>query len=170
LFPHIHFQTILPDAGGFLGMSDFASIPLFGNQQSGTIPYPVFYKEVETGEKVEHLFNNATISTGGGPISLHTHETLDNYTVESGKTGSLYIVLQAGSGDVQFKIWQSDSVDDVVTGSPVARYTYAGTTFDTSNKISLLDVGDFSAGKYVTIEVTSSSDSLTVVSAFIIEA
>jgi len=108
----------------------------------------------------------------GTPLSLHKLTDDSDYTVTTGKTAKLFLILKSSSVSCQFKIWESSTTN---TASGIAKYTYAGNQFNAGRLITVCPEWDltektFAAGKYITIEVTSSGDSVTVEQAMVIES
>jgi hypothetical protein len=117
-------------------------------------------------------FGGVTI-VNGAPKSLEGLTDLVDYQVTSGKTAKLILILSGvGTTDNQFKVWESAAAD---TASGTAKYTYAGTNLENLGLITISPEWDivqltFAASKYITIEVTSTSDSVRVVQAVVIES
>lgn len=131
-------------------------------------------RKLETNQKPVFLFHEGGRVTQGTPESLETITNIADYTVTASNTAKLILILESNSTGCQFKVWQTDNADDVSTGSPVTKYTYAGTDFDDNKLMTVCPEWDtsektFAANKYITIEVTSTGDSLEVVAAVVIE-
>ena len=127
----------------------------------------------DTDTPIDLTFGAQTVSQGA-PKSLELLTDLSDYTVTTGKTAKLVLILGGNSGqvDVQFKVWESSSAD---TATGTAKYTYAGDKLDSLNLITVSPDWDaipktFAAGKYITIEVTSTGDSVSVLGATVIES
>jgi hypothetical protein len=132
-------------------------------------------RKLETEDKTRFLFHEGGTISQGSPESLEQITDVSDYTVTTDKTAKVILILESNSGNCQFKVWQTDSADDVSTGSPVTKYTYAGTDFDDNQLMTVCPEWDvtektFAAGKYITIEVTSGGTSLEVVGAVVIES
>lgn len=107
---------------------------------------------------IKRLRKNA-ITQAGGAKSLELHMNTTDYAVTSGKTAQVYFLIEGGASGTQFQIIE-DSTADAGTGTVLDSFTGPVLEVDT-----LLTVGPytFTAGKYVTIKVTSASDSLHAV-------
>lgn len=116
--------------------------------------------------------SNAQITNTGGPKSLEGLTDLANYAVTTGKTAKLILILASSSVSCQFKVWESGTAD---TASGIAKYTYAGGEFNQNIWMTISPDWDltpktFAAGKFITVEVTSTNDVVTVIGAVIIES
>ena len=162
------------------GLANQLAYPLWSPSSLGTASgfdgSPIIRsRKLEDTDVVRHLFHEGGTITNGSPESLETITGIADYTVTSGKTAKLILLLRSNTTDCQFKVWQTDAADDVATGSPVTKYTYAGTDFDSAILMTVCPDWDvteltFAASKYITIEVTSGSGSLRVMGAAVIES
>ena len=123
------------------------------------------FLELASGDEMKQLMRDGAVSNGS-PQSLELTSSVADYQVTTGKTAKVVIILESGSLETQFKIWESNSANSA-TGT--TKFTYAGTQFSSSTIFTVPELS-FAASKYITIEVTSSSDSLSVLSAFAIES
>ncbi len=171
--PWIDFPTLLGDDD----LSNLVSYPLYLPQAGTTtaaannVSLLTRYRKLEEGDVVRILEHDAVINQGS-PKSLQQLTDLSDYTVTSGKTAKLILILRTGSADAQFKVWESSAAD---TASGTAKYTYAGNGFDSGHLITVCPEWDvtektFAASKYITIEVTSSGDNVSVTQAIVIES
>lgn len=111
---------------------------------------------------------------GGGTVStdvsLDDLTDLADYTVTSGKTAKVILVLRSATNDTTFNIREGASSGDI-TGT--IKYAYSGAGFDTTALLTVCPDWDvteltFAATKHIVIDIVVGS--LYVVSAMVIES
>lgn len=176
VFCWIPFPSIIPSDGDD-DLANQITYPLYipGSKMilTSTINTIIRSLKLEDTDTTKLLtFDGTSITQTGGAKSLHNLSGLGDYSVTPGKTAKLILILESLTVDCQFKVWESPSAD---TASGTAKYTYTGNEFDGTSLITVCPDWDitpktFAATKFITIEVTSSGDSLEVLAAIVVES
>lgn len=172
MIPWIRFQTILPEDEELANQLSYPYYFPGALADSDGITPIVKSRKLETGDKDIILQSVAATITQGTPKSLLFLGGTTGYTVTTGKTAKLILLLSSNSTQAQFKVWESSIVD---TAAGIAKYTYSALQFGSLSLLTVCPEWDvtektFAAGKYITIEVTTAGDAVKVLSAAVIES